>query len=415
MRRHPSPAHASPSRPPRRPPFLRAAVRRAGDDRHVGPALAGAEPAGADQAVVLTAAVPDRPAGDSGAADLPRRAEGAVVVEGARIVSALVMHPGPDRGLPDRGGRGDSRVHPGSRACPHRRLRRELARLDLRRVDRRGRRRALARRAVLGGRVRGTRLGWGHSSVDSAVAYAQAVGARRLVLFHHDPQHADRLLELLQAQAEELIGERGEPPVLAREGMVSSCASVLDAIDSASSTGASPIRETSRDRGTSGDSRRLACSLRSRLPVGSSPCGDDAAAVDRAAELDRLDRRAGVGGMHHPSTAEEEADMPVAREDEHVSGLEMGRPDAPADLGQRVRVVRDIDSSSPYAQPTGRSRRSRCWARFPPSGTARRRHGARFWLRVLPGCASAASRCRLGRGALSGEDTACVAGAVVGA
>jgi len=64
------------------------------------------------------------------------------------------------------------------------------------------------------------RIGWGHSSVESAVAYAQAVGARRLVLFHHDPRHADRLLELLQAQAEELCGERDEPPILAREGMV---------------------------------------------------------------------------------------------------------------------------------------------------------------------------------------------------
>jgi len=64
------------------------------------------------------------------------------------------------------------------------------------------------------------RVGWGHSSVESAVAYAKAVGARRLVLFHHDPRHADRLLELLQAQAEELTGERDEPPVLAREGMV---------------------------------------------------------------------------------------------------------------------------------------------------------------------------------------------------
>ena len=64
------------------------------------------------------------------------------------------------------------------------------------------------------------RVGWGHSSVESAVAYAQAVGARHLVLFHHDPRHADRILELLQAQAEELTAEDAEPPVLAREGMI---------------------------------------------------------------------------------------------------------------------------------------------------------------------------------------------------
>ena len=30
------------------------------------------------------------------------------------------------------------------------------------------------------------RIGWGHSSVDDAVAFAR-VGARRLVLFHHEP------------------------------------------------------------------------------------------------------------------------------------------------------------------------------------------------------------------------------------
>jgi ribonuclease BN (tRNA processing enzyme) len=64
------------------------------------------------------------------------------------------------------------------------------------------------------------RIGWGHSSVDSAVAYANAVGARRLVLFHHDPSHEDRLLEQLEVEAASLTDERSEPPVLAREGMV---------------------------------------------------------------------------------------------------------------------------------------------------------------------------------------------------
>jgi phosphoribosyl 1,2-cyclic phosphodiesterase len=63
------------------------------------------------------------------------------------------------------------------------------------------------------------RLGWGHSSVDSAVAFRRAVGADRLVLFHHDPQHADRLLEELEARAGSLSSRDEEPPVLAREGM----------------------------------------------------------------------------------------------------------------------------------------------------------------------------------------------------
>lgn len=65
----------------------------------------------------------------------------------------------------------------------------------------------------------GERVGWGHSSVADAVAYARAVDARRLVLFHHEPRHSDDSLELLEAQARSLAGG-GEEPVLAREGMV---------------------------------------------------------------------------------------------------------------------------------------------------------------------------------------------------
>ena len=52
------------------------------------------------------------------------------------------------------------------------------------------------------------------------MAYANAVGARRLVLFHHDPGHEDRLLEQLEVEAASLTDEGSEPPVLAREGMV---------------------------------------------------------------------------------------------------------------------------------------------------------------------------------------------------
>jgi phosphoribosyl 1,2-cyclic phosphodiesterase len=64
------------------------------------------------------------------------------------------------------------------------------------------------------------RVGWGHSSVDDAVAFAQAVGARRLVLFHHEPRHSDALLERLEARARTLANGNGAQPTLAREGMV---------------------------------------------------------------------------------------------------------------------------------------------------------------------------------------------------
>jgi phosphoribosyl 1,2-cyclic phosphodiesterase len=64
-------------------------------------------------------------------------------------------------------------------------------------------------------------VGWGHSSVADAVAFARTVGARRLLLFHHEPRHGDRLLERLEDRARELAdGSGAVPPALAHEGMV---------------------------------------------------------------------------------------------------------------------------------------------------------------------------------------------------
>jgi phosphoribosyl 1,2-cyclic phosphodiesterase len=140
-------------------------------------------------------------------------------VEGATLTSALVMHPGPTVGF---------RIEADGVS---------VAYLPDHEPALTGNFAERSRDWIPGGSVAGDadlllhdaqyfedeyeqRVGWGHSSVESAVAYARAVGARRLVLFHHDPRHADRLLELLQAQAEELTAERDEPPVLAREGMV---------------------------------------------------------------------------------------------------------------------------------------------------------------------------------------------------
>jgi phosphoribosyl 1,2-cyclic phosphodiesterase len=64
-----------------------------------------------------------------------------------------------------------------------------------------------------------TRIGWGHSSVDAAVAFSNAVDAGRLVLFHHDPDRSDRALEALQERARTLSRPDRPPPVLAHEGM----------------------------------------------------------------------------------------------------------------------------------------------------------------------------------------------------
>jgi ribonuclease BN (tRNA processing enzyme) len=63
------------------------------------------------------------------------------------------------------------------------------------------------------------RRGFGHSSVAHAVAFAQAVNADQLVLFHHDPLHSDDMLETLETRARELWGDERRPPQLARDGM----------------------------------------------------------------------------------------------------------------------------------------------------------------------------------------------------
>jgi ribonuclease BN (tRNA processing enzyme) len=41
------------------------------------------------------------------------------------------------------------------------------------------------------------RVGWGHSSVEHAIGLAEASGARRLALVHHDPLRTDPELDIL--------------------------------------------------------------------------------------------------------------------------------------------------------------------------------------------------------------------------
>lgn len=38
-------------------------------------------------------------------------------------------------------------------------------------------------------------VGWGHSSLSQALAFARATGVKRLVTFHHDPSHDDAFLD----------------------------------------------------------------------------------------------------------------------------------------------------------------------------------------------------------------------------
>lgn len=66
-----------------------------------------------------------------------------------------------------------------------------------------------------------THRGWGHSTFEEAVALAADAGVKRLVLFHHEPEHGDEAMDALLAQARRsATTRRGPAEVLAaQEGL----------------------------------------------------------------------------------------------------------------------------------------------------------------------------------------------------
>lgn len=55
-------------------------------------------------------------------------------------------------------------------------------------------------------------IGWGHSSLSHALSFARRTGARRTVLFHHDPMHSDDWLDGHVAEARERWRAGGGAP-----------------------------------------------------------------------------------------------------------------------------------------------------------------------------------------------------------
>ncbi|KFE70488.1 MBL fold metallo-hydrolase [Hyalangium minutum] len=51
------------------------------------------------------------------------------------------------------------------------------------------------------GRIGIPKKGWGHSTMVDAAQVAKAVGARRLLLFHHEPSHSDSMVERMAQEA----------------------------------------------------------------------------------------------------------------------------------------------------------------------------------------------------------------------
>jgi phosphoribosyl 1,2-cyclic phosphodiesterase len=61
------------------------------------------------------------------------------------------------------------------------------------------------------------RVGWGHSTLADAVAFARLAGVGRLLAFHHDPAHDDAFLDAFLAEHADALGV---PLEAAREGLV---------------------------------------------------------------------------------------------------------------------------------------------------------------------------------------------------
>lgn len=55
-----------------------------------------------------------------------------------------------------------------------------------------------------------TRFGWGHSSTRHVVSFAERTRAKKLYMFHHDPEHSDDFLREMLVAAKELAPEKLE-------------------------------------------------------------------------------------------------------------------------------------------------------------------------------------------------------------
>jgi phosphoribosyl 1,2-cyclic phosphodiesterase len=64
--------------------------------------------------------------------------------------------------------------------------------------------------------VKGSKVGWGHSTWQEAVKVAIAAGVKQLVLFHHEPIHTDDFLDQIGLEVSQVFPQS----VIAKEGLV---------------------------------------------------------------------------------------------------------------------------------------------------------------------------------------------------
>jgi phosphoribosyl 1,2-cyclic phosphodiesterase len=60
------------------------------------------------------------------------------------------------------------------------------------------------------------KVGWGHSTWQEGVKAAKEAGAKRLAIFHHEPNHNDDFLDQIEVEVKDTFAGG----FLAREGMI---------------------------------------------------------------------------------------------------------------------------------------------------------------------------------------------------
>ena len=106
------------------------------------------------------------------------------------------------------------------------------------------------------------RRGWGHTPVECAVDWSIAAGARRLALFHHDPERDDEAVDALVALAQERVAAAGASleVLAAAEGLalpLGGAAAAIARDDGAASALLSPAVPTARTVLLAGDDAGL--------------------------------------------------------------------------------------------------------------------------------------------------------------
>jgi ribonuclease BN (tRNA processing enzyme) len=61
------------------------------------------------------------------------------------------------------------------------------------------------------------KIGWGHSCYEHALEAGRAAGVKKLVLFHHDPNHTDKQLAEFEAEYRIKARDMGFEAIMAKE------------------------------------------------------------------------------------------------------------------------------------------------------------------------------------------------------